>query len=1532
MWTPRRVLLLLGGTLLFAGIYLSYSRFLGWLDGLPQLPAAFLEASSGTYRRPDRHTPTIQRLIDAFGENCQEKDPNLYEVQFGFLNGESYVVLAARNAPRDRPTQLVFSPFSLAVFGKPQPEGARATAEVTEITTFHSDRAVLEFDRPVGGQAGMSEWSKAKLLRVELISDPAATWKDPRRGTVHIFNNQRSADPSDALILLTPGPLFYRDPKGPDAKPDGAPDIWTDASVEIIDRQNLPRGYLEPTPPTAQAAGEDLRTTAAVREVLNGHRSPPPTATAIGMRVYLDSGPPPAGTNGPPAPKKASGGVSAVRRIELLEKVLFNLWVDTRQGAAVSPGQSEDTERGSEDTEPGAGSALSIVDPPTATAAVVGGLFFPAQTAHRLNRALLQIETLGSFAYDVPKTTARFDVFPKADPKLPNDVQVHRILPQGGSQRLFSEILEIEFVRRGVTPPPNGPDPPRPNRNGKPEPSGGLSYQSLRASAVSPGRTITVTSAEVDEDGREAEGLEIYCKFLVHTQADNRTIFKGTPVYAVRRNPPREDGGEAGSNILIAGTPERPAEMIMGPPEGTTPARATPGPTRATPGLTRATPAAPPRPAPSNNLRVKGPGRLEIYDPDAAAKDPAAGKKPAAGANTIHATWETSLVQTSEQIQGRKMDVLTFIDQAMFEDKQAGSWIRAKELKLWLEGSGANAGPGPSTTGGGKADRKAEPGGSPLPHRLLALGNVTCKSTDFQIVATIDSNGRIVRSTDKLDMLFIDKPPPRKIEPAKSPASAAITPPPAGSPSPPAGGPGPMSTDPMPATPANPMPQAAPPEPEPEPAKPKPPMILQSRVVHTLVGRFRAPPTEPTPSTKAPRKSTSDGKGPPATSKEPAKPAADGKAPPPGAVRYALEKLQCEGDVVAHQDPAPPENPQDPVKAQGLDVAGQTLYVDSTPDGSVMTVTGTEDRLAEVHHEGKSIEGPNVVINQLENQITVKGRGSLVMPAGSELNGGALNTPPSQPEAKPDQPEPPAPPLKVHWLDGMDFSGAKKWAEFRGRVEAVQADGDATVRCHTMQVVFDRPIFFNQVGKSEESAGTKSPRQVTAAYITAAVAGKTADAAALSAPDHMPGRAATVEALHRAFGKKGPAVARVATSEAKGRAVVVTETFLVPRRERDGSDRAVLVVTLAKLGVNWRLKTVAFDTEDGAKKAIDDARRVDGATESENAKIEKVYCYPAPADIRDEPRGSDKVIYQEVSRNQDKQIEKIQILIAQGLTMTAQARDVRGELCQEVVGDGPGTVRIWQLGQKDAAGPTNPPPTPTPGATSKATEPETEMKLTVVQFSGRMVIRDTAKIYQEAVFYTEQGGGTIEVIHAPAKEPSLQVDWHHLPPGSVRLTCVDKLTVSSYTPPNPAPIQKKDARGNVLPQKDEPGSKARQNPPPVQRMDARGNVSIQTDENIGWGEQVVSDGPLFTLYGAHPDHPGQDGFAWISSRYRENHNSAKKIIYDRVKGTYQGESSFEGRFQQGGTSQPAKTGSQPAKLPAQPGTPIPQPSMGMPMR
>ena len=50
-----------------------------------------------------------------------------------------------------------------------------------------------------------------------------------------------------------------------------------------------------------------------------------------------------------------------------------------------------------------------------------------------------------------------------------------------------------------------------------------------------------------------------------------------------------------------------------------------------------------------------------------------------------------------------------------------------------------------------------------------------------------------------------------------------------------------------------------------------------------------------------------------------------------------------------------------------------------------MTVTGEPGRPGEVHHEGMSVIGPKVVIDQLRNKLAVEGAGSLVMPAGSPL-------------------------------------------------------------------------------------------------------------------------------------------------------------------------------------------------------------------------------------------------------------------------------------------------------------------------------------------------------------------------------------------------------------------------------------------------------------------------------------------------------------------------------------------------------------------
>ena len=165
MLTPRRTLLLLAGFVLFAGAYLAYAQLLGWLDGLPQLPEVMLKPGDGVFRPPERAvSPTQQKLAEAFGAKSPETDYALYETQLEFRSGESSMVLAAGPAPANPDSNRVpLSPFSLAIFSRPKPPHLRAPGEVTEISTIHADKAILEFDRKI---TNPSDMRTAKLVRI----------------------------------------------------------------------------------------------------------------------------------------------------------------------------------------------------------------------------------------------------------------------------------------------------------------------------------------------------------------------------------------------------------------------------------------------------------------------------------------------------------------------------------------------------------------------------------------------------------------------------------------------------------------------------------------------------------------------------------------------------------------------------------------------------------------------------------------------------------------------------------------------------------------------------------------------------------------------------------------------------------------------------------------------------------------------------------------------------------------------------------------------------------------------------------------------------------------------------------------------------------------------------------------------------------------------------------------------------------------------------------------------------------------------
>ncbi|MDB5308699.1 MAG: hypothetical protein JWO38_2901 [Gemmataceae bacterium] len=1265
MWTPKRVLLLLGGTMLFGAVYVIYARFLGWLDGLPQIPAERLLRSPGGFTPPPRAiSPTVQRLQEAFGPDCLEQQSVFYQTQLEFRSGESSIVLASGTPPfNNGSNHVVLTPFSLAVFGKPTPD--RQPGEAVPISTFHADKAVLEFDRPVNGPGDMMG-DKAKLLRMELVSEPELNPTDPRRGTVYVTNNQRSPDPNKHLVLRTPGPVFYRDPKfvDPKAAPGGAagPDIWTDAPVEIVDRQNLPRAYGAPAPPTASARGTDLRSTQAVAEILSGHHAPPPTVTGVGLRLYLEPDDKQA-ASAPPA--KGAGRVGGLRRVELVEKVVVNLWVDARQ-TFVTPA-ADDARNPAPDGPPAgkAGHPLAPPEPPAATAAIVGGVFFAAQNARQLDRALLQIDTLGPFSYDAEKSVARFEVLPGTHPNRPNDVQVHRVPPRGGAQRLFSEFLEIEFNDSPTASSP--PDPARPPAAARPTQArpnevAGPSFKRLHAWTESKNRVLTVSS----DDDR----LEAFCQDLVRDQTVNQTTLsvpgKGDPLRAIRSNPPRADGKPAGGNVLTAGE-KQPAVLILKPGDG---------------------------PDKAVTATVEGPGRIDLLDE--------------VNANTTGASWQTRFTHVKERVDKRELDLLTFTDGAKFEDKKADFWLKGKVLKLWLE-SGKKPDPGLASDRGG-----------PLPYRVQAVDDVSTHSPDFFIEEEFPAQ--------HLNILFQDIPPP---EPKPAPAA-----------------PPPVTTrpNPNPTPPPAIGPAAKAPEPVQEEPKPKPPMKLRARKIDTLMTRYplkEADPKKPVgpPSAKPGGKPVGD------------KPVGDKPlgdkplGPGEGSMKYEMKWAWCEGNVFVHQDSAEPA----PDK-RGVDIHGRTLHIDNTPDGSVLTVTGIDDqRPGQVHHEGMSIIGPKVVIDQLQNTIVVDGRGAMVMPAGTDLNGTELK----QPSV-----------VVVHWRDGMNFQGATKLAEFVGKVTAQQ--NQSSLYCHTLHVQLDRPVDFSQRRKP------------------------------------------------------------------------------VPPRDPKPDPR-------------------------GGKSAKD----------KDDPKIKSVHCYPAPDDATDEPKGARFVTYSEVTRDEAGNL-KSQHLTARELVLTAQVFEAGiKDPYQQVIAYGPGTVRIWQLGQKDAAGPPagNAPP---PGAPPKPAD--TEMKLTIIQFGRQMTARDWGPIYQDATFLD-----TIDVINAPADRADAVIDPHRLPPGSARLTCADKLIVSTHK---------------------------RQNAPTAQRMDAFGNAYIRSDEYDGWGETVTSDGPTVTLKG------GENTLARIVNRYNRTENPGKTIIYDRITGGFRVEGSA-GATIQGSPAQSAPKQSQPM-----PGSP--QPSPGRP--
>jgi hypothetical protein len=289
------------------------------------------------------------------------------------------------------------------------------------------------------------------------------------------------------------------------------------------------------------------------------------------------------------------------------------------------------------------------------------------------------------------------------------------------------------------------------------------------------------------------------------------------------------------------------------------------------------------------------------------------------------------------------------------------------------------------------------------------------------------------------------------------------------------------------------------------------------------------------------------------------------------------------------------------------------------------------------------------------------------------------------------------------------------------------------------------------------------------------------------------------------------------------------------------------------------------------KKAAPPPKAVDpknpAAAQSDKPKIDTVFCYPAPADAADDRR-DEYVTYNQVESDKSGAVVKAQRLYAAELKLEARVQDAAGgEPYQSVKAFGPGEVRVWQLGDKDLDGgpaPNAKPPAQSmgpmqPGAKPAPAKGEQEMKLTIVNFRGRMTAVDKGKVFQQATFTDN-----VEVFNVPADSIDLKLDGKLLPPRGMLLTCNKELVVWSHKKP--------DAQ-------------------PVQRMDATGNAFLRTEEYEGWAETISNDAGLVVLVGSETLP------ARIKNRSnRGNDQSGKKIIYNRVNHSFRVIGSFGGEL------------------------------------
>lgn len=346
MWTPKRLLLLLVGFVLFFGCYQVYVLFLGKYDGLPPLPEEYRPVAPSDVAPvvdAPRQNHAVTRLIEAFGPNCEEQYRRIkleWRLQGVVVAADRWQILDNGHLRLDK--------VSVAMFGKPKPN-----QKFPEINTVRGEQADIEFDKPLTDRKDVFD---RKPIAGKLVG---------KGMKVEVRSNRQTPQLDDDVRLYTDW-LAYSDKEHR---------IWTNAEVRLVDSE----------PEQARV-------------------------TAIGMEVFLipseDKAPEKSKnkkSKEKDKPKLAEaspekkGSISGVKSVRLGKEVCMNLLIDAKS-AFLGSSSSKTAPQESKEKATGPGSE----SPPGAPSAS-GSLSVPNP-----KKTPVVVTSHGPFFYDVENDRADF--------------------------------------------------------------------------------------------------------------------------------------------------------------------------------------------------------------------------------------------------------------------------------------------------------------------------------------------------------------------------------------------------------------------------------------------------------------------------------------------------------------------------------------------------------------------------------------------------------------------------------------------------------------------------------------------------------------------------------------------------------------------------------------------------------------------------------------------------------------------------------------------------------------------------------------------------------------------------------------------------------------------------------------------------------------------------------------------------------------------------------------------------------------------